>query len=64
MEGYELYINEINKIINRALEIQREQIKTIARVIAQSIADGGIIHVFGSGHSHILAKKYSIERGD
>jgi uncharacterized phosphosugar-binding protein len=46
--------------------IEREEsakIRKVAEVCAQSIMDGGIMHVFGSGHSTLPAREIAIRAG-
>jgi uncharacterized phosphosugar-binding protein len=47
-------------------EIERDEsskIRQVAEVSAQSIIDGGIMHVFGSGHSAMPAREIAIRAG-
>lgn len=49
----------IDKTINLLTKIQTEEselIQTAADLVAKSIGEGGIIHLFGCGHSHILTE--------
>jgi len=47
------YFEAIDGILKKIRSTQSEQIKKAAQVMADSIAQGGVIHVFGSGHSVI-----------
>lgn len=38
------------------IEKQSETIQEIAQRTASSIANGGVLHIFGSGHSHMIAE--------
>nr|WP_240548359.1 SIS domain-containing protein [Paenibacillus lignilyticus] len=50
------YIRVVQEQLDYILETQRGKITEIAGKIAESIAAGGIMHVFGSGHSHMIAE--------
>lgn len=46
--------------VNRALDSAAEEHHALARaaaLVARSLADGGVLHVFGSGHSQLVAKE-------
>jgi len=48
------------------MDIERQEmdkIRRVAEVTAQSILDGGIVHVFGSGHSSMPAREIHIRAG-
>lgn len=47
------YFEGINEILKKIRSTQSENIKKAARVMADSIAQGGVVHMFGSGHSVI-----------
>lgn len=47
-----------------AIQIEElEKIKTVAQAVARSMADGGILHLFGSGHSAIPTQEVYIRAG-
>ncbi|AYO31791.1 sugar isomerase domain-containing protein [Biomaibacter acetigenes] len=46
------YIQAIEGFIKEIKETQSENVKKAAEIIAESIMNGGIVHSFGSGHSH------------
>lgn len=48
-----LYIKKARELLDRIEDTQNENIQAGARLMADSIADGGLVHVFGSGHSVI-----------
>lgn len=49
------YLDSIDKVMKEIYSSQLEQIKEAAKIMADSIVQGGVIHVFGSGHSVIPA---------
>lgn len=56
------YFQEIKQLIPR-LERQQEEIRKAGRIIADTVMRGGIIHSFGSGHSHAIALETSRRAG-
>lgn len=49
------YLDSIESILEKIHSTQLEKIKEAAKIMADSIVQGGVIHVFGSGHSVIPA---------
>lgn len=45
------YRNRITEVLNRIWETQTENIQKVSEVMAECIAKGGLVHLFGSGHS-------------
>lgn len=50
------YAQHILKLVQTISESQLAEIKKVAKAAADSIAKGGVLHVFGSGHSHMAAE--------
>ncbi len=44
-------------------ETQSEALRRAAHLTAEAIINGGIIHIFGTGHSHILAEEVFFRAG-
>jgi uncharacterized phosphosugar-binding protein len=55
-QAYERYFDRLQELMS-ALQDEGPRIEAAATVIASCIAEGGIVHVFGSGHSHIMAEE-------
>ncbi len=53
MEPATTYFDEVQKILDRIRATQQEALERAAEVCAGSIASGGLVHVFGTGHSRI-----------
>lgn len=51
------YVDTIVTLIRDLERAETDRIGTAAGLIADSIANGGIVHVFGSGHSNLLAQE-------
>ena len=47
------YFDEVQKILDRIRTTQAEALERAAEICAGSIASGGLVHVFGTGHSRI-----------
>ncbi|WNR42720.1 SIS domain-containing protein [Paenibacillus roseipurpureus] len=50
------YFETLHAQLTQIQETQQDKISDIAVKIADSIEAGGIMHVFGSGHSHMIAE--------
>ncbi|NMB62775.1 MAG: SIS domain-containing protein [Chloroflexi bacterium] len=50
LTGGEVYFNEIEELIDRIKQSQTGAIANAAAQIANSIKNGGVLHIFGSGH--------------
>jgi uncharacterized phosphosugar-binding protein len=55
-KGYERYFDRLQELLGE-VRAQGEQIEAAARMIADCIGAGGVVHVFGSGHSHMMAEE-------
>lgn len=47
------YMNKLDALMHRAAEKNAESIRTLAVKMAENIENDHIIHVFGTGHSHM-----------
>lgn len=52
---HEVYFDRLNEILERIRVSGRESIPAAADIIATTVARGGVVHAFGSGHSQLLA---------
>lgn len=55
--AYRQYFRQIYDLIEQMLCSQARQIETAAAWMADAIANGGVVHLFGSGHSHMIAEE-------
>jgi uncharacterized phosphosugar-binding protein len=55
-KAYERYFDQL-EILMAALREQGPNIEQAARMMADCIAADGVVHVFGSGHSHMMAEE-------
>jgi uncharacterized phosphosugar-binding protein len=61
-KAYEQYFDRLRNLLAE-VEDQGPQIEAAAELMATSIANGGIVHVFGSGHSHMMAEEVFYRAG-
>ena len=54
---YVQYLTTLSSLLTELAESQAEPIEAAAAIIADCIAADGIVHVFGSGHSHMMAEE-------
>lgn len=57
------YFENIQKIMNRIMTEQMENIEKAARAVADTLENGGRVHAFGTGHSHMLAEEIFYRAG-
>ncbi|HET6745372.1 MAG TPA: SIS domain-containing protein [Candidatus Limnocylindria bacterium] len=55
-KAYDRYFDRLAELMT-ALRTEGPQIEAVAKVMANCIATGGVVHVFGSGHSHMMAEE-------
>jgi uncharacterized phosphosugar-binding protein len=51
------YYESAVKLLERAREANAPAIARLAPIIGQSIAGGGVVHTFGSGHSELISRE-------
>ena len=54
--AHERYFDRLAELLDD-LRAEGPHIEAAARLIADCIAAGGVVHVFGSGHSHMMAEE-------
>ena len=57
------YFQTITAILNEAEQKNADTIKVLAGTIAESISAGGVLHLFGTGHGHMLAEELFYRAG-
>jgi uncharacterized phosphosugar-binding protein len=57
------YFKTIHRILDIAEQTQGEAVRGAARLTAVSLGKGGMLHVFGTGHSHMLAEDIFFRAG-
>lgn len=48
------YMNEVQKLCEKAALVNKENIKILAEKIAENCKSDHVIHTFGTGHSHMI----------
>jgi uncharacterized phosphosugar-binding protein len=57
------YAQRIKEQLQLVEETQWKEVEKAARLIAHSIKEGGLVHIFGCGHSHMLAEEIFYRAG-
>jgi uncharacterized phosphosugar-binding protein len=57
MKGYESFFDGIQAIFDKIRQTQAENIEKAADLIAEAVIQDGVIHMFGTGHSNIIAEE-------
>ncbi|RJG24284.1 SIS domain-containing protein [Paenibacillus thiaminolyticus] len=57
------YLNQIHDMLHRIEQQEANAISLAATKTAEAIMNGGIIHLFGCGHSHILTEEVFYRAG-
>ncbi len=53
----------LRNLLTKVEESQAEAIRAAAKLVAECIANDGLIHIFGTGHSHMLAEELFYRAG-
>ena len=61
-KAYARYFDRLEELLEE-VEAQGPRIETAASMMADCIAAGGVVHVFGSGHSHMMAEEVFYRAG-
>ncbi len=59
----ERYLNEICGELRQVMESQKEKIQKASETIAESVMNDGILHIFGTGHTMMLAEEIFYRAG-
>lgn len=60
---FERYIDGLTGILGRIKREQMQNIRLAGVVVADALSAGGIIHTFGTGHSHLIADEAFFRAG-
>jgi len=58
------YFEKIHKQLQNVLDSQREKILSAAEIIADSLLNRGLLHVFGTGHTMMIAEEIFYRAGE
>lgn len=57
------YIAEVHKLTDEMATANEKLLPRVAKIIAESLSNDGVLHVFGSGHSSLLAQEVFYRAG-
>ena len=57
------YIQELVAILQRIAKEEAPGILEAGRMVGRAIASGGVVHIFGAGHSHMMAEEAFFRAG-
>ena len=57
------YAEEIRQLLEEIVASQMEEILRGAEIVADTVASGGILYTFGTGHSHVIAEDVAYRAG-
>jgi len=63
MSAFDVYMEKIQSMLKIIQEKERENIFKASEIIAESLAKGGVLHVFGSSHSSLIAQEIFYRAG-
>ena len=55
--AWEAYLTTVFRLVERLRTDEKDAIEQAAEWVAESVRSGGVIHAFGSGHSHMVAEE-------
>ncbi|NIP43193.1 MAG: SIS domain-containing protein, partial [candidate division Zixibacteria bacterium] len=62
-DSVEKYIDQAEKILAQIRNTQGKNIERAAQICTESIFGGGLVHLFGTGHSRILVEEMILRQG-
>lgn len=60
---FETYISQLQQLLERIKLEQKTAIEAAASLVADTLIAGGLIHTFGTGHSHLIADEAFFRAG-
>lgn len=57
------YLDEVISLLTEVRDDQWSSVERAAALVAETVATGGLVHVFGTGHSHLLAEELFYRAG-
>ena len=57
------YFNKIKDLVDEVEETQYDKIVEAADILAQKIEEDQLLHIFGTGHSHMIAEEMFVRAG-
>lgn len=60
---FNIYIQQIHQLLDRIQSDQASSIHAAGAMVAETLRNSGIIHTFGTGHSHMIAEEAFFRAG-
>lgn len=60
---FDSYIAKLQQILQRIQKEQSGEIVRAGEIVGTSIANGGVVHLFGTGHSHLIVEEAFFRAG-
>jgi uncharacterized phosphosugar-binding protein len=57
------YMRAVQSLLERIVDTQADKIEQAAEIVANAIAQDGILYTFGTGHSHVIAEDVAYRAG-
>ena len=54
----DVFAEHLDRLIQRIRRDNQDTLRVLGPLIGKSVAEGGVLHTFGSGHSEILAREF------
>jgi uncharacterized phosphosugar-binding protein len=62
-KGYMQFFDSVEAILKKVRETQGPNIEKAAKIVSDAVINNGVIHVFGAGHSNLLAEEIFFRAG-
>jgi len=63
-QGAQHYMNAVRERLDAIAQSQIEAIDKAAQAVFQTVIEGGVVYLFGTGHSHLLCEEGHYRAGD
>ncbi len=63
MKGYECYFDGVEAVLRKIRDTQAANIEKAAKYVSDAIAADRVVHVFGAGHSNLIAEEIFYRAG-
>lgn len=57
------YLEALSELLTRIRQSQLPAVQAVGALIGRSVSEGGVVHLFGCGHSHLAAEEVFIRSG-
>ncbi|MCS7249119.1 MAG: SIS domain-containing protein [Anaerolineales bacterium] len=61
--GIDRYIESVSKTLEKIRQYESQRLLQVAEEVLNSILQGGVLHIFGAGHAHLLAEEITYRAG-